>query len=105
MQDAAKREVREETGLILKSIVPFGFASAPEREVFAYPNGHMIHAFGLLLHGTSYEGAIGDFDDEVLEAQFFALDALPDVKECCSNEYHSVMCFKAYKTSGAFQWS
>jgi ADP-ribose pyrophosphatase YjhB (NUDIX family) len=105
IEDNARREVREETGLILKSFTCYGFASHPEREVHTYPNGNQVHAFAILLCSKDYEGTVGNFDDEVSEVKFYSLDALPPPEDCSPNEYHSIQCYREYRKTGQFQWS
>lgn len=102
IRDAARREVLEETGLTVRSLDCFGYACDP---VYIYPNGHKVQSFVLLLYSTDFEGALGNFDDEVLEAQFFPLGGLPPQSECSLTEYHSIQCYKIFKETGTFQWS
>lgn len=105
IEDAARREVFEETGLTLKSFSCFGFASDPQREIHTYPNGHVTHSFAVLLYSTDFEGSVGDFDDEVSEVRFFPMSNLPLASESCASEYHSVLCYRVFKETGLFQWS
>lgn len=105
IEDIARREVHEETGLLLKSFSCYGFASNPAREITTYPNGHVTHSFAILLYSQDFEGTVGNFDEEVSEVQFFAPDNLPPVELICANEYHSILCYRAFKETGQFQWA
>jgi len=93
------REVREETGLSLTSYQPFAFSSDPSIESVKYPNGHVIQAFSLLLHGIAWTGEL-ECSEESLDLQFFSLDKLPDLypAESIALDY-----FHRFKTTGQFQ--
>lgn len=52
----AERETFEETGLQIRNLKPFGFASRPDVGVFVYPNGHACHYFALLLTSREFSG-------------------------------------------------
>lgn len=75
-EEAAKREVAEETGLITKDLTFFKVFSGPEF-YFTYPNGDKVYNVVSCYIVTDYEG---DFtsDDEVFGHQFFSLDQLPE---------------------------
>ncbi|OZI59490.1 NUDIX domain-containing protein [Bordetella genomosp. 11] len=53
---AARREVREETGLAVGDLHPFGHASDPAVEIVTLPNGDVCHYHAVLFHCTGFQG-------------------------------------------------
>lgn len=74
--EGVRREVLEETGLVLVDPWLFGVYAGPAYEG-RYPNGDEIAVVQLAFVAESYEGELGG-DDESLDLQFFSLDSLPD---------------------------
>ena len=50
------REVKEETGLEISNVRPFGFASDPALESFTYPNGDHAQHFCLNFYTHDFAG-------------------------------------------------
>lgn len=74
--ESVRREVREETGLIIIDPWLFGVYSG-NNYLGRYPNGDEIAVVQLAFIAESYGGDLGG-DDESLDLQFFPFNALPD---------------------------
>ncbi|RLF60873.1 MAG: ADP-ribose pyrophosphatase [Thermoplasmata archaeon] len=71
VEDAVKREVKEETGLDVKIKRLFGVYSDPDRD----PRGHTVSiVFVLEIVGGDLRGG-----DDASDARFFPLNSLPDL--------------------------
>ncbi len=77
VEEAAKRELFEETGLAAKSLELFGVFSGPEIH-YIYPNGDEVSNVDIVYLCKSYEGELKAQESEVLELQFFEADNLPE---------------------------
>lgn len=77
VEDAARRELFEETGLIAGELEFFGVYSGPESH-FSYPNGDEVSYVELVYLCRDYSGVLRPQPDEVDELRWFAADALPD---------------------------
>lgn len=72
LEEAARREMREETGLDVELISQFHTYSDPARD----PRHHTVT---VVFHGRRADPAAAPAaGDDALEARFFALDALPE---------------------------
>lgn len=100
ISDCVIREVREETGLSLRSFSSFGFSSDPHYEVIQYPNGDTIHTYAILVHATQWTGRLDEKNDESLELRFFAPEELPPLMQNCQR---SLEMFFRYRETGQFQ--
>ncbi|MCK5133396.1 MAG: NUDIX domain-containing protein [Candidatus Sabulitectum sp.] len=78
--DTLKREVKEETGLNVHSATPFALYSH-SRYSFAYPNGDKVQMFVLVFRVDEWDGELVRETDETMGAEFFPMDALPDLHE------------------------
>lgn len=68
LEDAARRELREETGLEALNLTLVGVYSAPDRD----PRGHVIaHVYSAEVNGRPKNG------DDAKAVKFFSLDKLP----------------------------
>ncbi|TCP58174.1 ADP-ribose pyrophosphatase YjhB (NUDIX family) [Tumebacillus sp. BK434] len=76
VEQTARREVYEETGLSLGRLDFFGIYSGKEREV-TLPNGHELMAVKIAFTCREYQGEPRVNDHESHEVRFFALDELP----------------------------
>ena len=71
IDEAIRREVREETGLVLGEIHLIGLSTAPEQETVRYPNGDIIQYFTAEFYCNDWSGEINPSDeDEVRTAAF-----------------------------------
>ncbi len=77
VEDAAKRELFEETGLHARSLTLYGVFSGPESH-YVYPNGDDVSCVDIVYLCRDYQGALTPQADEVTDLQFFAPDALPE---------------------------
>ena len=77
VEDAARRELREETGLTAGKLTLFGVYSGPEMH-FVYPNGDEVSDIDLVFLCTDYTGTLCPQPGEVEELRFFAWDELPE---------------------------
>lgn len=94
-----RREVKEETGLILQHLEAIGLSTQPERESVSYPNGDQIQYFTVVFYSRSWEGSLLQVTEETKEARFFSPDALPKLPP---NEASSVGWLAMYKQDGKF---
>lgn len=77
VEDAAKRELFEETGLIAKSIELFGVFSGKDTH-YIYPNGDEVSNVDIVYVCREYTGTLKCQDGEVEELKFFRLDEIPE---------------------------
>lgn len=77
VQEAAKREVFEETGLHLGKLDLFGIYSGPDYDK-TFPNGDQVSMVQLLFTCNEYEGELVKHNSESLNNAFFSLDQLPE---------------------------
>ena len=77
VEDAARRELYEETGLRAGELTLFGVYSGPESH-FYYPNGDEVSYVEIVYLCRDYTGELKPQPDEVDELRWFAADALPE---------------------------
>lgn len=76
LEEAAIREVREETGLELGAFTFYKVFSGPDF-AFTYPNGDKVYNVVSCYVSRNFTGKI-QLDQESTEYQFFNLDELPE---------------------------
>ncbi|WP_328702760.1 NUDIX hydrolase [Alicyclobacillus suci] len=75
-EDAARREVLEETGLRLGKMVLFGIYSGVKNE-WTHPNGDQVANVLIEFICRDYEGELAQTTEESLDVRFFPLEELP----------------------------
>ncbi|TBL81096.1 NUDIX hydrolase [Paenibacillus thalictri] len=75
VEDAARREVYEETGLRVDHLELFGVFSGPELH-YIYPNGDEVHVVDIVFAAHDYNGEL-TLDEESREAKFVSIADLP----------------------------
>lgn len=77
VEDAAKRELFEETGLIADELELFGVFSGKELH-YIYPNGDEVSNVDIVYICKKYSGELKMQEDEVEELRFFAANEVPE---------------------------
>ncbi|WP_232695821.1 NUDIX hydrolase [Brevibacillus daliensis] len=75
LEETAKREVLEETGVTITTMEMFGVFSGEELH-YTYPHGDEVYNVDVTFISTEYEGQV-QIDEESLDFDFFSLDNLP----------------------------
>ncbi len=94
------REVLEETGLVVDTPLPFGFASNPDLETVRFPNGDQCQFFVLNFWTRTYRGSLKQMDAESLALDWHDPSALPAM---LPNMAASLRAYAAFRETGAFQ--
>ncbi|WP_128895820.1 NUDIX hydrolase [Longirhabdus pacifica] len=76
LEQAAKRELEEETGLIAKDLNLFDVFSGPSL-YYQYPNGDEVYMVVSAYICRNYSGSLVEEKSEVAALQFFSIDELP----------------------------
>ena len=76
VEDAAMRELREETGLEVEEMELLGIFSGPEVR-HTYPNGDEVSNVDHVYVCRKYHGQLRAEDGEAVALRFFDIDALP----------------------------
>ena len=76
VEDAAARELFEETGLVADELTLLGVFSG-EAVRYVYPNGDQVSNVDIVFVCRRYHGELLNEPDEVDELRFFAIDELP----------------------------
>jgi mutator protein MutT len=77
VEEAAKRELREETGLTAISLELFGVFSGPEL-FHIYPDGNEVHIIDVVYLCNNFTGTLKHQESEVLDLQWFDFDEIPE---------------------------
>jgi len=77
VEDAARRELFEETGLAAGKLELYGVFSGPESH-FYYPNGDEVSYVEIVYLCRDYSGELCPQPGEVDELRWFAADELPE---------------------------
>jgi 8-oxo-dGTP pyrophosphatase MutT (NUDIX family) len=77
VEDAARRELLEETGLTAQTLTLYGVFSGPESH-YVYPNGDEVSCVDIVYVCRDYAGTLTPQENEVMALEFFAPDQLPD---------------------------
>ena len=76
VEDAARRELREETGLEAESLELLGIYSGPELH-FSYPNGDEVSVIDHVYRCRHWHGTLRAQEEEVSRLRWFCWDELP----------------------------
>ena len=76
VEDAAKRELLEETGLIAESLELFGVFSGKDTH-YIYPNGDEVSNVDIVYVCKKYSGSLKCQEGEVDALKFFHVDEIP----------------------------
>lgn len=77
VEQAARRELFEETGLVARSMELFGVFSGKDTH-YVYPNGDEVSNVDIVYICREYDGELCCQRGEVEELKFFAPDEIPD---------------------------
>jgi ADP-ribose pyrophosphatase YjhB (NUDIX family) len=77
VEDTARRELFEETGLIVDAMKLLGIYSGEEQH-YTYPNGDEVYFVTTVFIANYYGGSIIIDENETKELKFFSVDSLPD---------------------------
>lgn len=77
VEEAAKRELFEETGLIANELKLFGVFSGKDMH-YIYPNGDEVSNIDIVYVCSFYSGVLKKKKDEVIDLKFFPLSDLPE---------------------------
>lgn len=77
VEDAAKRELLEETGLIADELELFAVFSGEDTH-YVYPNGDEVHVIDIVFICRRFHGALKPQASEVEELRFFPIHRLPE---------------------------
>lgn len=77
VEDAAARELLEETGLTAESLDLLGVFSGPDM-AYTYPNGDQVSNADVVFVCRSYSGTVAPQRSEVSDLRFFPPDSLPE---------------------------
>lgn len=77
VEDAARRELFEETGLIALELELFGVFSGKDTH-YVYPNGDEVSNVDIVYLCKHYVGSLKCQEKEVEDLRFFPADALPE---------------------------
>jgi ADP-ribose pyrophosphatase YjhB (NUDIX family) len=77
VQDTARREVFEETGIKLEKLELFGIYSGPEYDK-TFSNGDQVSMVQIIFSCKQYKGALVEDNEESLKNRFFDLNNLPE---------------------------
>ncbi len=77
VEDAARRELFEETGLTADSLELFGVFSGKELH-YVYPNGDEVSNVDVVFLCKSFSGEVKLQEEEVERLEFFAPEDIPD---------------------------
>lgn len=76
VEEAAKRELFEETGLIAEELELFGIFSGPDTH-YIYPNGDEVSNIDIVFVCRNFSGTLKCQEEEVKELRFFSADEIP----------------------------
>lgn len=77
VEDTAKRELFEETGLIAHNIELLGVFSGQDM-MYTYPNGDKVYIIGISYLCEDYSGVPLTETEETTDVKWFSIDALPE---------------------------
>ncbi|MCL2227343.1 MAG: NUDIX hydrolase [Oscillospiraceae bacterium] len=77
VEEAAKRELTEETGLTAKTIELLGVFSGKEG-FFTYPNGDLVSIVDVVYLCDDFSGEMMTCTSETTDLRWFDIDSLPD---------------------------
>lgn len=77
VEDTARRELFEETGLIAEELELFGVWSGPELH-YTYPNGDEVSNIDIVFLCRSFSGELRRQEAEVDALRFFSADEIPE---------------------------
>lgn len=77
VEECARRELFEETGLIADEIEFFMVNSGPEAH-YIYPNGDEVYNVEIIYLCRKYHGEIKRQEEEIEELRFFSPEEIPD---------------------------
>lgn len=77
VENAARRELFEETGLIAHDLELFGVFSGKDLH-YIYPNGDEVSNIDIVFLCKHYSGTLTPQKDEVDDLQFFSIETIPD---------------------------
>lgn len=95
LEDVAKRELLEETGLVARELTLMHVFSGPEL-YYKYPNGDEVYNIVAAYICTNYEGNLQMDSNEVSELAFFDFTSLPHPNELSPPERPVISKFLEY---------